>query len=163
MSIKLIFQFGLALILLLFSAGVTWYEGSEVVDNSLEWKYSTPFTHLLNGGVEQSSDILPLDYFVYAAKFKPTYPILMLASVLYLLTISVYLLFKRNSKRFSYVICILGLVFLALSIGLYNSATTGANMFFNMFLVMGFLYIGLALIFFSSYLKGNFKNNRLFH
>ncbi|MDR4947204.1 DUF4306 domain-containing protein [Neobacillus cucumis] len=49
--IKIIIQFGVSSILLLFSTAVAWYEGSAILDNPWEWSYSTSFTQLLYGGV----------------------------------------------------------------------------------------------------------------
>ncbi|MFJ8103989.1 MULTISPECIES: DUF4306 domain-containing protein [unclassified Lysinibacillus] len=34
--------------ILAFSTFISWYEGSAIIENSLEWKYSTPFTILFN-------------------------------------------------------------------------------------------------------------------
>lgn len=49
--IRFITQFGVAAMLLLFSTAVAWYEGSAILDNPWEWRYSTPFTQLINGRV----------------------------------------------------------------------------------------------------------------
>jgi Domain of unknown function (DUF4306) len=147
MSNKLIFQFGLALMILLFSTLVTWYEGSEILDRPSEWKYSTPFTHLFYGGVNDSNDISRLDYYVYAAKFKPINPIIMLISSVYLLTLFAYLLLKQNRKWFSWFTISLGMLLLLFSISLYSSPTIGGRMIFYVSLSIGILYIGITAIF----------------
>jgi len=75
--LAIIIQFGLITILLLFSTVAAWYEGSAILDNPWEWKYSTPFSQMLYGEVQSDSDISQLDYFVYAAKFQPAFPVIM--------------------------------------------------------------------------------------
>ena len=92
---------------LLFSTAVAWYEGSTILDNSLEWQYSTPFTQLLYGVVNNPSDISQLDYFVYAAKFQPTFPIIMVLSSLYLLILIGYSILKQEKKW----VCLLSYLF----------------------------------------------------
>ena len=43
--IRLIIQFGFSTLLLLFSTSVAWYEGSAILDKSLEWKYTPHLLH----------------------------------------------------------------------------------------------------------------------
>ena len=62
--------------LLIFSTGVALYEGSAILEDPWEWKYTAIFSQMKNGQVENVNDILPIDYFVYAAKFVPTFPFL---------------------------------------------------------------------------------------
>lgn len=88
--LRLLIKFGTASILFFLSIVVAWYEGSTILDNPWEWKYSTPFSRLLYGEVHSASDILQLDYFIYAAKFQPTYPVIMVISILYLLILIGY-------------------------------------------------------------------------
>ncbi|MEH7440625.1 YjdJ family protein [Neobacillus drentensis] len=71
---------GLAILVLCFSTVLAWYEGSNIVDDSFEWKYTAKFTTYFNGDVSDYHDINQLDYFIYAAKFHPFFPILMLVS-----------------------------------------------------------------------------------
>lgn len=42
--IKIIIQFGVSSILLLFSTAVAWYEGSAILDNPWEWSFDTIYT-----------------------------------------------------------------------------------------------------------------------
>ena len=78
---RFLIQFGIISDLLLISTVAAWYEGSAILDNPWEWKYSTPFSRLLNGEVHNNSDISQLDYFIYAAKFHPTFPVIMVISI----------------------------------------------------------------------------------
>jgi len=83
-------QLIIGIFILAVSTFIAWYEGSAIIDNSLEWKYSTPFTELFN------IDISQLDYFVYSAKFQPLFPTIMMVCVLYILSVIGYYLIKRN-------------------------------------------------------------------
>ena len=69
--------------------------------------YSTPFTQLLYGEVSEVSEISQLDYFVYAAKFQPTFPIIMVLSSLYLLILIGYYIFQEERKG----ACLLSILF----------------------------------------------------
>ncbi|MFJ7828515.1 DUF4306 domain-containing protein [Psychrobacillus sp. NPDC096623] len=125
---------------------VAWYEGSQIVNNTLEWKYTTYFSEMVNGSVKQASDILTIDYFVYAAKFFPLFPLLMLLSGTYLLILIGYSLLKHNYKKFSYFLTGLGVLSLVLSGLVSNSPTYGLKIFFNSFLLIGIISIAIALI-----------------
>lgn len=147
MSNKIIFQFGLVIVLLVFSTLGAWYEGSEILDRPSEWKYSTPFTHLFSGGINDPTDISVIDYFVYAAKFKPIYPLLMLINSVYLLTLLAYVCLKQYKKGFTIFNFILGGLLILFSLVLYNSRTEGAQFIFYVSLVIGILYIGVTYLF----------------
>jgi len=62
MSLKLIIQFGVASILLLFSTGAAWYEGSAILEQPWEWQHSAIFSGIVNGQVGNASDILTIDF-----------------------------------------------------------------------------------------------------
>jgi hypothetical protein len=146
LSYKIILQFGLILMLFLFSMGVSWYEGSELADNSLEWKYSTPFTQLFHRGFVNKGDLSQLDYFVYATKFKPTYPLLMLFSGLYLITLFVYILFKQNHKGFTFFLFAAGLILSIFSLITNKSPTNGVHVISTFSLSIGLLYVVASVV-----------------
>ena len=146
--IRLIVQFGVGIILLLVSIFSALYEGSEITFYNEEWAYSTPFTHLFKGGVKFPEEILQLDYFVFAAKFRPFFPILAFISVVYLLTLVGYVIFKHNSKWFNYFLFFIGSMLFVFSLLLSNSVTIGGDKFFKASLAMSILYITIALILF---------------
>lgn len=98
---RFIFQFGAASIVFLFSACAAWYEGSALLDHPSVWKNTTPFTRLFHGSVQSETDILQWDFFIYAAKYQPTYPMIMLVSGLYLLLFIGYYIFKRAKKWYA--------------------------------------------------------------
>ncbi len=103
-------QFGIAIMGLVFSTAIAWYEGSAILDNRWEWKYSTPFSQFLNGHILSNSDISQLDYFVYAAKFQPTFPLIMQISGLYLLILIGFHTLKNKNKWFPFYLTFLGVV-----------------------------------------------------
>ena len=145
LSFKIITQFGLASILLILSTGATWYEGSSIVEKPWEWKHTAIFSQMANGQVENLNDILPIDHFVYAAKFAPTFPLLMLLSATYLLILVGYILLKRKDRTFSYFLSGVGVLFLVLSGFVSKSPTTGLKIFFVSFLLIGIVAVSIVL------------------
>lgn len=156
---KLILQVIFALILLVFSAAISLYEGSGIIDDfSWEWKYSAPFTNLFLGEVEKSSDILFLDYFIYAAKFHPFYPLIMILSLFYLIILFGVILHKITNKinylRFiSLILCILTFIS---TCSLIKASTFGGKLFFYLFLILSLLFIYLSYYFFKK--RNNITN-----
>lgn len=143
---KIMIQLGLSSMLFLFSTIVAWYEGSNILGNSWEWKYTAIFSQLMKGEVVQPSDILLIDYFVYAAKFFPTFPILMLLSGTYLVILIGYILFKRSQKVFAGFLSCMGILFLGISGLVANSPIDGLQTFFNLFFLIGILMTVAALL-----------------
>ena len=142
-------QLGIAITFLLLSTFAGWYEGSAIVDDPWEWKYSTPFSQLLYGDVKNTNQISQLDHFVYAAKFQPTFPLMMLISGLYLLILIGYHLFKNHKKRFVYFLSLIAGTLFFLSYLVLNSPTIGGQIFFYFGLTSGILSIaGAAIIYF---------------
>ncbi len=146
MSFRVIIQLVLASILLLFSTGAAWYEGSALLEHSWEWKHTAIFSLIVNGQVENASDILPFDYFIYAAKFAPLFPMLMLLSISYLIILMGSILFKRNHKVFTYYLTSIGVLVLALSGFVSNSPTNGLKIIFASLLFFGILFLVIPLV-----------------
>ncbi|MGG3468666.1 YjdJ family protein [Neobacillus pocheonensis] len=146
MSFKIILQFILGLSLILFAAVVTWYEGSEIIDNPWEWKYSAPFSNMLNGEINGKQDISQLDYFIYAMKFKPVFPTVLLLSSLYFFILSGYLFLKRSLNKFCYFLRIIGALLIFLSTFLSNSPSMGAEVIRNTLLSCSASLIGISFI-----------------
>ena len=96
MKARYIVQFGIAIIFFSVSALISWYEGSNLIEDSFEWKYSTKFTNYFKGPVSNYDDILQIDFFVYAAKFYPVPVLIMVASFGYMLFLSMYLILKKR-------------------------------------------------------------------
>ncbi|WP_110926683.1 YjdJ family protein [Bacillus massiliglaciei] len=144
-------QIALALGLFLFASACALYEGSAIVNNPWEWKYSTPFSEWLYGSVSSSHDhISQLDYFIYAFKFQPTYPILMVLSGLYAVLLIGYRLSKRRTKWFSYYLLLLSAGLLGCSLLISGSPTFGGHVFFFIWTVSGLLCMSAAFLLQSS-------------
>ncbi|QFG00006.1 DUF4306 domain-containing protein [Psychrobacillus glaciei] len=146
MSFKIILQLSVACMFLVFSTLVAWYEGSEIVHTPWEWKYTAIFSEMVHGPVKQGTDILIIDYFVYAAKFASSFPLLMLLSSTYIIILLGYALLKRKGKKFPYFLSCIGVLFIVLSVLVPSSPTIGLKSFFNCFLLMGILLIVIALL-----------------
>lgn len=143
---KYMLQLIIGFFTLAISTFIAWYEGSAIIEKSWEWKYSTPFTELFNIEITNGREISQLDYFVYAAKFQPFFPAIMIVSVLYILGVVSYYLIKHH---FKWVICLLGLtgcICILLSGLIINSPTIGGRIIFSMTLTSGVLCIIVAVI-----------------
>ncbi|RLL48457.1 DUF4306 domain-containing protein [Oceanobacillus piezotolerans] len=133
-------QVGFAIFVFLFSTVAAWFEGSGILQDIFSWDHTTPFSQLLNGEVTKASDIVILDYFVFAAKYLPLFPILMTLSSLHLLILFGYFLFK-NTKKFIIFLGVIGSMLIFLSIFFINYHTIGGKSFLYTFLVSGLLCI----------------------
>ncbi|MGR5998217.1 YjdJ family protein [Bacillus cereus] len=100
MTINQMVQLGSSFMLFITSALMSWYQGSNLIDNPDEWKYSAKFTNYFKGTVSNYQDIYQIDFFIYAAKFYPTAFIVMLVSLLYMLILILYILFSKKIRRF---------------------------------------------------------------
>lgn len=142
---KYVIQLVIGSVTLILSSAISWYEGSEVIDNSLEWKYSTPFSHLFNIEINNGQDISQLDYFVYAAKFQPFFPTIMTVSVIYIFAVLIFFIYQLNRQLaiiLSGIISCLGIV----SSGIFlNSTTSGGNIFFWITAVGALIFICITI------------------
>ncbi|WP_409303910.1 YjdJ family protein [Peribacillus sp. SCS-155] len=146
MSYKILIQLGLSSMIFLFSTFAALYEGSQILDDPWDWKYSALFSNFVNGQVENDKEIIWIDHFVYAAKFMPTFPILMLLSGTYLVFLVGYILFNRRNKVYFTFLTIIGVINLFLSWLLTSSSTEGLKMFQNSFLIIGILSIAISFL-----------------
>ncbi|MFL8938041.1 DUF4306 domain-containing protein [Rossellomorea oryzaecorticis] len=139
---RVVTQIGLGVAVLLFSLFATLFEGSEIVERPFEWEYSTP----LSGDVKEGSDISKLDYFVYAIKFKPTFPIVLAISMVYVLVVAGYLFISR--KRF-YSLYLPVLAVLQLIVGwfMFSATTSGAQALSYVFIACGLVFLLIALMY----------------
>jgi divalent metal cation (Fe/Co/Zn/Cd) transporter len=87
-------QLGVSFMIFVFSTISAWYEGSTLIDKEEEWKYTAKFTYWLKGEPENYKDILQIDFFIYAAKFKPLFICLMIIGIIYFL-IMVSIIIKK--------------------------------------------------------------------
>lgn len=95
MKTHYIVQIGVGLMFLIITTFAAWYEGSALVDNPSEWKYTAKITNWLKGAPESDKDIIQLDFFIYSAKFRPFFAYLMCISAFYLFVLIIFLVWKR--------------------------------------------------------------------
>ncbi|MBY0223956.1 YjdJ family protein [Sporosarcina aquimarina] len=151
---KYAIQYLLALMLLVFSTLISWYEGSMIRDVPWEWKYTAFFSKMFNGEVTDNSEISQLDHFIYAAKFYPMYPILILLGLSYILILSGYLLLKNNIKELTVFLSAISVIYVFFGITISSSPTVGGKYFTFIFLFMGGINLALATLFFFKMRKG---------
>lgn len=154
---KYTIQYLLALILLVFSTFIAWYEGSAIREDPWEWNYTALFSKMFNGEITGDSDISQLDHFIYAAKFHPISPILILLSLSYILLLSGYLLLKSNVKRLTVFLSSISVIYILFGITISNSPTVGGKYFTFIFLSIGFINLGIAVLFFLKMRKDTKK------
>ncbi|MDN5710069.1 MAG: YjdJ family protein [Planococcus sp. (in: firmicutes)] len=134
-----------AFLVLIFSTLASWYEGGQLRDISWEWKYSAVFSTWLNGPVNEADDILAIDHFVYAAKFEPLFPLLMAASLLFIVfQLSAWLLRNRKTTHIIFL-SLMAVGLLLMSAMLLNSPTIGLTLFSGFFGLSGLLTLVLIL------------------
>lgn len=145
MKFKHIIFLIVAFLVFIFSTLASWYEGGQLRDISWEWKYSAVFSTWLNGPVEDASDILVIDHFVYAAKFEPLFPLLMAASFLFIIfQLSDWLLRNRKTTHIIFL-SLMAVGLLLMSAMLLNSPTIGLTLFSGFFRLSGLLTLLLIL------------------
>jgi hypothetical protein len=155
---RFIFQFGAAAGVFLFSSLAAWYEGSALLDHPSEWQYSTPITQLFYGTIHESSHISQWDFFVYAAKYEPTFPMIMTVSGLYLLIFLGYYIFKKVLKWYAYYLFLISFSLFLLGYFCFESATDGAQKMMVLFSGCGLFCM---LIGFITYLIAAIRMKRI--
>lgn len=158
MNFKMVFQLIISTIVFSFSTAIAWYEGSALLDRPHEWKHTALLSQMLNGQVAEARDIVQFDFFIYAAKFSPSFPLLMLISGTYLFLLVAYVILKKNRSRFWFSLIGLGILFFILSVYTSNSPTVGLKLFFYTSLLIG--SASLAVGFFNIWRgkSGSFKS-----
>ncbi|KIL51259.1 hypothetical protein KP77_07710 [Jeotgalibacillus alimentarius] len=147
-------QFGAVFTLFMIAALGSWYEGSGILNDPWEWKYSAPLSTLIHGDITSESQILQLDHFVYAAKFQPLLPLIMVFSGLYLLLLIAYRLFRQRIRLFAGLLVTTAVLLFALSYAVYPSPTAGGHMFFYSGLSAGLLTLSCAALYYRGQKPG---------
>ncbi|QPC46972.1 DUF4306 domain-containing protein [Mangrovibacillus cuniculi] len=140
---KKLIQFGLTISFLLFFLLVSLYEGSELLQNPFEWGSSTPITNLFHKEITDSEQLSSLDFFFYALKFKPTYPILVMLTAIYLIFLVGRQLVKHNNLRFRYFSILFSTLLLIIGVFSLGSTTAGAQLAAKVLLVTSMLTFGI--------------------
>ncbi len=146
--LKYFVQYVVAIILLVTSTFFTWYEGSAIREDPFEWKYTAYFSKMINGEVTSSADISQLDHFLYAAKFTPLYPTLLIICISYILILSGFLLLRRNPNVQIMFHLITGILYFVCSRMVSDSPTLGGKSFTITFLAIGIFHFALATLFY---------------
>ena len=121
--------------LFLAAASVAFYEGSALADNSWEWSYSTPVTSLMGGEVQEASDIAKLDYFYYAAKHEPAFPLIMIASILYIVMICGFMLLRLKKRKAVLYFGIVAVLSFGAVGALLGATSSGSRWFVYLFIM----------------------------
>ena len=127
---KYIVQLVVGFLTLLGSTFVAWYEGSGIIENPWEWAYSTPFSKLFNIAVVNGREISQFDYFVYAAKFQPLFPMIMVVSSLYIVGVMTIYLFKPYRQLAMILSGLTSGLLIVISGFLFRASTDGGKVFF---------------------------------
>ena len=155
---RFIFQFCVATGVFLFSTLAAWYEGSVILNHPSEWRNSTPITQLVYGEVQHSNNILQWDFFIYAAKYRPSFPMIMTVSGLYLLIFLGYYFFKRVRKWYAYYLFLISGVLFLLGYFSFESYTDGGQKMFVLFTICGSFCLLIGLV---TYLMVAMKMKRM--
>ncbi|MBN6884900.1 hypothetical protein ACUXCC_000031 [Cytobacillus horneckiae] len=145
MSNKKIVLYGSLSIIFVITLFFSWYEGSGIRDDTFEWGNSTYFTNFSKQGITYPSDISNLDHFVYAAKFNPIFPLIMILSILLIVSIA---LWDQSSIYSMTGLFVLGLILIIISVLNYAPSTIGAKYFVYTFIILGISYVTASLFFF---------------
>ncbi|MCA1322350.1 YjdJ family protein [Bacillus tianshenii] len=128
----------LSVIVFFISTFFSWYEGSDLVVRESRWDTTAILSNWI-GEVNTKGDIYQLDYLIYAAKYKPLFPSIMIISlsILFLLTADKFL----KSRQGLVVLILSGaLFFLA---GLILGFTIEENTVISiLFLIVGIIFLG---------------------
>lgn len=147
MSFKSIVFLIFSAVVFVFSAIASWYEGAQILDDPFEWKHSAIFSNLVNGEVTEAEEILVADYFVYAMKFAPTFPLLMVISGVILTFQFFFLLFRKRKKWTTLFFSVMAIGSFLAATMLSNSPTIGFKLFSALFAALGIGSIGYILSF----------------
>ncbi|EKN64119.1 YjdJ family protein [Schinkia azotoformans] len=140
-----ILQYCIFITLFLFFTLLAWYEGSALLDVQWEWKYTAFFSNVINGAIKKESDISQLDFFLYAAKFRPVFPIFMVLTLSYIVTISAKLVLKNSYKKLILFYSLFGLLFFFLTVFVSDSPTIGGKYFTILFIILSIINFTISL------------------
>lgn len=141
-------QLILLLIFIFTSTLFSWYEGSAILDKPWEWNNSTPLSNLVKGKIESKREILQIDFIIYAIKYKPTFPTIMIISSIYLYYLIGTLLFRINYQRYSFFLFSSGVVLILLSLSLLPIYSLGVLIVFFVLIIVGAISIILSTLLF---------------
>ena len=150
---KYLLQIFIGIFILAISTFFAWYEGSSITDISWEWKYSTPFSNLFNIEIVNGRDISQLDYFIYAAKYQPLFPVIMLISIFYIFKVVGHYLITHQPKWGLIFGGLISCIILLFNSFVFNSTTEGGRIFFWITLIIGVISIAVTVFGYLKYSK----------
>lgn len=128
------------------------------MDVPWEWKYTALFSKLINGSVKKDSDLSQLDFFVYAAKFKPIFPILTFLTLSYIVLITAKLILKNSYKKLILFYNFFGFLFLLLIVFIYDSPTIGAKYFSCLFIILSIINFATSIYYYIFKVRAKGQN-----
>ncbi|WP_136035628.1 DUF4306 domain-containing protein [Bacillus salacetis] len=123
-------RFVISLLILFLSATAlfSWYEGSGLLEDEDQWKYTAVFSKVMDDDeVLEKSEIVHADFFLYAVKFHPIFPS---AMTVFLLLILFFMGFPFTNKSLTWASMILFIIIFLLSF-LVKPAEEGTAIFLN--------------------------------
>ncbi|GAE93196.1 hypothetical protein JCM21714_2250 [Gracilibacillus boraciitolerans JCM 21714] len=138
---KIGIQILVSFVFFLFTLYVSLYEGSNLLLDTPEWKYTTKFTHLIYENPSLPEDITNIDLYLYAVKYYSFFPIMNLISGLYFFILLVYIGIKRNLRRMSYVLAITGSILIILSLLFFSSFSIGTIIYRIILFITGLIFL----------------------
>ncbi len=106
------------------------------------------FSTWMHGEVTAASDILAIDHFVYAAKFQPLFPFLMVSSALVIVFLLAGSVLKNKKTIMNGFLLTMAVLLFGASAGLADSPTAGLSFFASYFAILGisiFFYLAFRL------------------
>lgn len=152
MNTKRFVLFATAILLFLFSTLAAWYEGAQIYDNPWEWEHTALVSNYINGSAVMLADqIVWLDHFIYAAKFQPLFPLLMVLSFLSLVFMVLQPVLKRSAAITLVSCLVLAAVSFSVAVLLGNSPTQGFSLFSIFFGALGVVTSGYLVYFLTKF------------
>ncbi|WP_408004838.1 DUF4306 domain-containing protein [Radiobacillus kanasensis] len=136
-----IIQYCLLFIFLTFCGFISFYEGSDIFIYSESWKESAFFTQLLGKEITTPSDISQLDLFIYSLKYKPIFPICFIVLLIYLITLTIFLIFRRNRKKLNGSLILIGVFFIITAFFIGKPYSLGIKILLGILISCGILYL----------------------
>lgn len=91
------------------------------------------------------SHISQLDHFIYAAKFKPFFPLVMIVSFIYIVVMTAHFLLQKNDyKKLTFFYSRFSTLFFVIASFFIKSVTIGGTLFCYLFALLGVVHFLMA-------------------
>lgn len=133
--------FLVSLTILPFAFYFSMYEGSALLEDQFEWKNSAKVSASA-GEVTKTGDINQMDFFIYAAKFRPFFPIV---TTICVAVIALWAIDRFMKDRIHMIgNGVIGLAFIIGGLSLITGVTQGSSYFSVVLLLLGAAALFLA-------------------